>query len=250
MLKSTSISNSLSVNLRQWLKEHRFSITTIILLVCLVAFEMFNYSTTDFALKDLLGDLKFLGVFWSTILAIAFCGIDFAGIASLFTPEDQRTEQKEMWFLFGAWLIAATMNALLTWWGVSISIANHVNQSSAIIDAHIINQYVPIFVAIMVWVTRILLIGSFTYSSHNSFSTKKSFHKPISTVNPKNKSNPTGVLTNMPSNTRSSPVNASFNARQLAARPEPEYISENSGHSKESVYQTTKSSGQQGIRRF
>lgn len=59
----------------------------VIILTALLAFEFFNYSTTDFALNDLLGDLNFLGLQWATILAIAFCGIDFAGIPRLFTPE-------------------------------------------------------------------------------------------------------------------------------------------------------------------
>ena len=54
-----------------------------ILLGALLAFEVFNYSTTDFALRDVLGDLRFAGIHWSTILSIAFCGIDFAGIARL-----------------------------------------------------------------------------------------------------------------------------------------------------------------------
>ncbi|GAF95342.1 unnamed protein product, partial [marine sediment metagenome] len=39
----------------------------------LVAFEIFNYGTTEFALGDLLGDLGFAGIRWSTILALAFC---------------------------------------------------------------------------------------------------------------------------------------------------------------------------------
>lgn len=79
----------------------------------LIAFEIFNYSTTDHALRDLLGDIQFAGIFWSTILALAFCGIDFAGIARLFTPEQGADEPKEVWYLFGAWLLAATMNAIL-----------------------------------------------------------------------------------------------------------------------------------------
>jgi hypothetical protein len=44
-----------------------------IIIAALSAFEIFNYSTTDYALTDLLGDLRFLGVRWATILAIAFC---------------------------------------------------------------------------------------------------------------------------------------------------------------------------------
>ena len=47
----------------------------------LLAFEIFNFSTTQFALRDVLGDLTFAGMRWATILAVAFCGIDFAGIA-------------------------------------------------------------------------------------------------------------------------------------------------------------------------
>jgi len=62
----------------------RGSLMGILLLVALLAFETFNFSTTDFALHDLLGELKFLGIRWSVILAVAFCGIDFAGIARLF----------------------------------------------------------------------------------------------------------------------------------------------------------------------
>jgi len=70
---------------------HRFNLRRglafgVIIVSALLAFEIFNYSTTDFALADLLGDLEFIGFRWSTILALAFCGIDFAGIARLFLP--------------------------------------------------------------------------------------------------------------------------------------------------------------------
>ncbi|HEX7976584.1 MAG TPA: hypothetical protein VF498_19390, partial [Anaerolineales bacterium] len=40
----------------------------VIIITALFAFEIFNYSTTDYALTDLLGELSFLGVHWSTIL--------------------------------------------------------------------------------------------------------------------------------------------------------------------------------------
>ena len=132
----------------------------IIIFGALIAFEIFNFSTTDLALGDMLGKLTFGGVAWSTILALAFCGIDFAGIARLFTPEEGPEEPKEVWYLFGAWLLAATMNAILTWWGVSMAITSHPVQSSSVVDPQTITQVVPVFVAIMVWVIRILIIGS------------------------------------------------------------------------------------------
>jgi hypothetical protein len=134
----------------------------VIMLTALLAFELFNYSTTDFALRDLLGDLSFVGIRWGTILSVAFCGIDFAGIARLFTPDLQDNETHEIWYLFGAWLLAATMNAFLTWWGVSMAILSHNVQSTAVIDPETLITFVPVFVAIMVWVIRVLIIGTFS----------------------------------------------------------------------------------------
>ena len=81
-------------------KLHRGLAFGVIIIGALLAFETFNYSTTEFALADLLGDLSFMGITWSTILAIAFCGIDFSGIARLFTPEDGSSDITEIWYLF------------------------------------------------------------------------------------------------------------------------------------------------------
>jgi hypothetical protein len=142
----------------------------VIILAALLAFEIFNYSTTDFALGDLLGDLTFLGVPWSTILALAFCGIDFAGIARLFTPEVGADGPNEVWYLFGAWLLAATMNAMLTWWGVSIAIIEHKSLGDAVIARETLLQVVPIFVAVLVWLIRVLIIGTFSVAGERLFS--------------------------------------------------------------------------------
>lgn len=134
----------------------------IMIIGALLAFEVFNYSTTEFALNDVLGNLNFAGVRWATILSIAFCGIDFAGIARLFTPEQGADEPMEVWYLFGAWVLAAAMNATLTWWGVSVAIANHTSAGTAVVSSATIQTVVPIFVAVMVWVIRILIIGTFS----------------------------------------------------------------------------------------
>ena len=142
----------------------------VIIIGALLAFEMFNYSTTQFALNDVLGDLKFAGFRWATILALAFCGIDFAGIARLFTPEQGRDEPAEVWYLFGAWLLAAAMNATLTWWGVAVAISSHSNLSSEIISSSTLTKIVPVFVAIMVWLIRVLIIGTFSVKGVKLFS--------------------------------------------------------------------------------
>ncbi len=138
----------------------------------LLAFEVFNFSTTQFALHDMLGDLKFAGMRWATILAIAFCGIDFAGIARIFTPEQGRDEPAEVYYLFGAWILAAGFNATLTWWGVSVAIANNANvQSGAVLSAATFTKVVPIFVAVMVWLVRVLIIGTFSLAGDRLFTT-------------------------------------------------------------------------------
>ena len=143
----------------------------VIIIGALVAFEIFNYSTTEFALNDVLGSLRFMGIRWSTILAIAFCGIDFAGIARLFTPEQGRDEPAEVWYLFGAWLLAAGMNAMLTWWGVAIAIVNHTSLAGGtIVSNSTLTKVIPICVAVMVWLIRVLIIGTFSMAGDRLFS--------------------------------------------------------------------------------
>ncbi len=142
-----------------------------ILLLALFAFEIFNYSTTDYALTDMLGSsLRFLGIRWATILSLAFCGIDFAGIARLFTPEQGRDEPTEVWYLFGAWLLAAAMNAILTWWGVAVAVRTHQELSTLVVGQNTITKIVPVFVALMVWLIRVLIIGTFSMAGERLFS--------------------------------------------------------------------------------
>jgi hypothetical protein len=142
----------------------------LLIVGALIAFEIFNFSTTVFALTDLLGDLDFAGIKWATILALAFCGIDFAGIARLFTPESGEQEPNEIWYLFGAWLLAATMNAMLTWWGVSIALLNHESLGNAVVSREGLLRIVPIFVAVLVWLIRVLIIGTFSIAGDRLFS--------------------------------------------------------------------------------
>lgn len=146
----------------------RNSIFGAILITALVAFEIFNYSTTEYALSDLLGSLRFAGISWATILTIAFCGIDFAGIARLFTPQNSLKRgspiHNDTWYLFSAWLLAATMNAILTWWGISLAIVGHETFGAQVVERATLLRVVPIFVSLLVWLIRVLIIGTFSVS--------------------------------------------------------------------------------------
>ena len=164
MNASRSIQSSFTKSLTL-LKTRKDMLYMIVFILALVAFEAFNYSTTDFALSDLLGDLHFAGIRWATLLTIAFCGIDFAGVAKLFSPQDSKEDSRTMWFMFSAWILAATMNALLTWWGVVMAMQMHPVLSANIVDATFITRVVPIFIALMVWVIRILLVATLSIKS-------------------------------------------------------------------------------------
>jgi hypothetical protein len=140
----------------------------VILFVALIAFEIFNFDTTQFALRNLLGNVTFLGLQWASILAIAFCAIDFAGLNRLFSPNGSAKEQREVWFLMGAWLLGATMNAVMTWWAVSVTLLNN-DFGNEVLNRQQLLRYVPIFVAVLVWLTRILFIGSLTIAGESLF---------------------------------------------------------------------------------
>jgi len=143
-------------------------IAGVILLVALVAFELFNFDTTRFALTNLLGDISFAGLKWATILAIAFCAIDFAGLTRLFTPERGKKEPTAVWYLMGAWLIGATMNAVMTWWAISLTLLSH-EFGNEVLSREQLLRWVPFFVATLVWLTRILFIGAFSVAGEYIF---------------------------------------------------------------------------------
>lgn len=153
----------------------------IILVLALLAFEAFNFDTTRYALQNLLGDVRFAGMAWATILAVAFCAIDFAGLGRLFTPERGLNEPKEIWYLTGAWLLGASMNAVMTWWAVSNVLLSH-DLGNEVLSREQLLHIVPVFVAVLVWLTRILFIGAVTLAGERLLHEKDSSDTGISTI--------------------------------------------------------------------
>jgi len=191
----------------------------------LLAFEIFNYSTTQFALLDVLGNLAFGGMRWATILAIAFCGIDFAGIARIFTPEQGADEPKEVWYLFGAWLLAAMFNASLTWWGVSVAIVSHASQSGGVVISNeSMTKIVPIFVAGMVLLIRVLIIGTFSLSGDRLFTTdeRRMYNNPQPVQQPTYRPQPSQQASLRPASSLNRPAQTqTMQAQQNMFRPAP-----------------------------
>ena len=193
-----------------------------IILFALLAFEIFNYSSTAFALQDILGSLSFGPFKWATILAIAFCSIDFAGIARIFTPEKGRDEPAEVWYLFGAWLLAAGFNATLTWWGVSVAILKHNAEGGALLGQQTMASAVPIFVAGLVLLIRVLLINTFSIAGERIFTLAEEGSAPYAQNRPAYR--PAAEANRVPNNVfpRPAPKPTSVNVPQ-AAFGEPSY---------------------------
>lgn len=149
-----------------------------------VLFEVFNFTTTELALTDMIGDLRFnfsnlWGLRLATILTIAFCLVDFAGIARIFTPRQGKDEPKEILLLYAAWFLATLMNAFLTWWAVSSMVIQH--QGVGVLAKESAIKIVPIFAAILVWTLRFLIIGNISVFANKAIHQKKASVKTINT---------------------------------------------------------------------
>lgn len=146
----------------------RQQVIAFLLAGALLAFEVFNFDTTKFALGDLLGSTNFYGVSWAAILAFAFCSIDFAGLIKIFSPQIDGDQPIETWYLTGAWFLGATMNAMMTWYAVSLILAQQ-QHATEVLSREQLLIYAPIFVAVLVWLTRILFIGSLSVAGEQIF---------------------------------------------------------------------------------
>ena len=223
------MNRSFNIQLLPFLKSvslKRGAIFGSILISALLAFEVFNFGTTSFALRDVLGDLKFAGIQWSTILAFAFCGIDFAGIARIFTPEQGRDEPAEVWYLFGAWLLAAAFNAMLTWWGVAVAISNHNALGGSLVGQATMIKVVPIFVAAMVWLIRVLIIGTFSVAGERLFSLADVHNQYSSYRSQQTYNTPQQRTSNQPASNYSRPApkpRPASDSGYNVNRPEPTY---------------------------
>lgn len=213
---------TLSGNMNGWLaglpgRIQKQLLIGVILVLALFAFEMFNFDTTRYALDNLLGPVSFFNIHWASILAIAFCSIDFAGLVRLFTPERGRDEPREVWYLMGAWLLGATMNALMTWWAVSLTLLNH-QFGNEVLSREQLLRIVPIFVAVLVWLTRILFIGSLTVAGEQLMAVAQTYVKSQPPRQSAPKASPVETVTSRPlSRAQTTPVSTA--PVKLGSRP-------------------------------
>ena len=147
---------------------------TLVLFASLGAFEYFSFSTISFALQDMMGMQGAGPLSWYVILSLAFCAVDLMGITFLLR-DDPETESNSprSWYILGAWVVVAAMNTGLTWWGVSVAVYNTPVENALIIDPMVFVKAVPVIVAVIVWVIRVLIIGALVSSFDNKSQPKK-----------------------------------------------------------------------------
>ena len=192
----------------------RKMVIAILLGVALIAFEIFNFDTTQYALTNLLGEVRFVGVLWASILAVAFCAIDFAGLVRIFTPQRGAEEPRAVWFLTGAWFLGTIANAVMTWWAVSLTLLGH-EFGNEVLSREMLLRYVPIFVAMLVWLTRILFIGAFSMAGEEVFDRARA-----DSGQAKSDSRPTqSAATRNAQPTASRPTTATSTATPVAPKP-------------------------------
>ena len=61
--------------------------------------------------------------------------------------------------LMGAWFVGAILNALMTWYAMALLIAPR-NVGATLVEQRDMLYFAPVLVAVFVWLTRLLLIGS------------------------------------------------------------------------------------------
>jgi hypothetical protein len=197
----------------------------LIIVLGLAAFEIFNFSTTQFALADLLGDLRLARLSLATVLALAFSGIDFGGIARLFTPQRDQGDRIETWYLVAAWVLAGGMNAILTWWAVTLSLMQQADLGHELFTRRQVLTFVPVFVAGVVWLIRILLIGTLTMGGRRLFSQARQ-PAPLTTmaqVSPR-------VARRTPTGTKPGATDEAPTSESVPLAPGAAFVRRNNGH--------------------
>jgi hypothetical protein len=133
---------------------------SLMILVGLLAFDVFNFATTKAALESFMGTGKVLGIVVAQALAVAFCAVDLGGLTSLFTEDKGFDEPWWVWMFGAGWLIASAINAALTWWAILLGMPSAPAINNPLFTAQQLYNVVPVVIAVTVWLIRLLLVGA------------------------------------------------------------------------------------------
>ncbi|OGG01493.1 hypothetical protein A2Z33_00415 [Candidatus Gottesmanbacteria bacterium RBG_16_52_11] len=143
---------------------------------CTLAFALFVFIVSSFALNNLMGEMEFAGIFMANIFAIALALLDYAGISRLYVPDDgdPRSKRYAIYLLIG-WLVCALVVWVLTWWSVLVILLDKTDFAPFIKNPEInlvAFRLAPITIAEVVFLTRILLYAAVSRSGARLFTQK------------------------------------------------------------------------------
>lgn len=157
---------------------YRGSAYGLLIFLGIVAFDVFNFATTRDALGSFLANSNLWGVPLKDALAIAFCAVDLGGVASIFTKEKGLNEPWYVWMLAAGWLAASVINAMLTWWAVMMTMQAAPAMQNPLISAADLIKVAPVILACVVWLIRILIIGSLVVAASHPETSRTPERKP------------------------------------------------------------------------
>jgi hypothetical protein len=64
--------------------------------------------------------------------------------------------------IFFIWLLVTGFNVGLVWLGIDQAIVNRLAQTGSVIDTGALTHTLPVFIVCLIWLVRILIIGSFS----------------------------------------------------------------------------------------
>lgn len=133
----------------------RIKFTFWFLFVCLIAFEIFSYSTSKQTMMLVTGQAS-----WATLLAFAFCAVDMAGLP-LTQGKLSEHENDAKKFLLSAWVLTALGDTVMTWYAVASTSAqntSHLLVQGGIVSEAFFTLYVPLGLALLVFLIQTLLV--------------------------------------------------------------------------------------------
>ena len=132
----------------------------VMLAIGMLSFELFNYATTELGIKSLIGDGKVLSISIASVFAIAFCFADIGGIARVFTPQTSLSDEPlEVYLAMGGWIIAAIINAGMTWYALLTMMSGRA-LGNEIVSQEALLTYAPFIGALATLLVRFMLVNS------------------------------------------------------------------------------------------
>lgn len=141
-----------------------------IIFLSALAFEVINIATNVAGFESFFGGIKFLGISWAIWATIAFEAADVGCLCYSWDRKFDFRTHPEAGFALTAHFFAGFADAGLSYFAFMMAIGNSVSQMANVVGEKAILTWAPVFLALMIWVIRTLLMGTIVTQGRNIFS--------------------------------------------------------------------------------